>query len=152
VTPDRHDQDRHGREDPDIAQLLDEVERGRGARDTVVIPVPTQDTSALPDVRSTVRDVVERALQPADSYELQLVCSELVTNAVVHGRPPVRLLLHEGREEIVVAVFDGGDAPLTLVDSPTAGLRIVEELTKGRWGAHHERGGTWVWAALPRTA
>jgi two-component sensor histidine kinase len=147
VTPDRHDQ-----RDIDIAWLLDEIEDGRGARDTVVIPVPVSSTAALPDVRSTVRDIVERALRPADPYELQLVCSELVTNAVVHGRPPVRLLLHEGHDEIVVAVFDGGDAPVSLVDSPAAGLRIVEQLTNGRWGAHHERGGTWVWAALPRTA
>jgi two-component sensor histidine kinase len=145
-------EDRHHPGSVDIEQLLDEVEEGRGARDTVVIPVPTQSTSALPDVRSTVREVVERALRPEDAYELQLVCSELVTNAVVHGRPPVRLLLHEGAAEIVVAVFDGGDAPVTVSDSPAAGLRIVEQLTNGRWGARRERAGTWVWAALPRSA
>jgi anti-sigma regulatory factor (Ser/Thr protein kinase) len=134
----------------DIGRLLDEVEHGRGAHDTVVIPVPTQSTDALPSVRSTVTEVVRQALRPADPNELQLVCSELITNAVVHGRPPVRLLLHEGADEIVVAVFDGGDGPVVPGDSPTAGLHIVDQLTHGRWGSRRERNGIWVWAALPR--
>jgi hypothetical protein len=135
----------------DIPRLLADVEGGRGAHDTVVIPIPSRSTTAVPDVRTTIREVVSEALPPADSHEVQLVCSELVTNAVVHGRPPVRLLLHEGPHEIVIAVFDGGQAPVTAGDSPAAGLRIVDQLTSGRWGSHRERSGTWVWAALPRS-
>jgi hypothetical protein len=136
----------------DIARLLDEVEHGRGAHDTVVIPVPTPSTAELPAVRSTVTDVVRQAMRAPDPHELQLICSELVTNAVVHGRPPVRMLLHEGTDEIVVAVFDGGGAAVVAGDSPTGGLHIVDQLTRGRWGSHRTREGTWVWAALPQQA
>jgi hypothetical protein len=134
----------------DVDQLLRDVDTGRGARDTVVIPVPTQSTRAVPEVRSTVRDVVDRALRPADPAELQLICSELVSNAILHGEPPVRLVLHEGRDEVVVAVFDGSPGQPVVTDAVAAGLRIVDELTKGRWGATPQRNGKWVWAALPR--
>ena len=134
----------------DVDQLLQDVDTGRGAHDTVVIPVPTQSTRAIPEVRSTVREVVDRALRPADPAELQLICSELVSNAILHGEPPVRLVLHEGRDEVVVAVFDGSSAPPVVTDAVAAGLRIVDELTKGRWGAAPQRIGKWVWAALPR--
>jgi anti-sigma regulatory factor (Ser/Thr protein kinase) len=136
----------------DIIRLLEEVDHGHGARDTVVIPVPTRSTAELPAVRSTVVEIVRQAVRPADPHELQLVCSELVTNAVVHGLPPVRMLLHEGADEIVVAVFDGGVAPIAVGDSPTGGLRIVDEITGGRWGSRRTRAGTWVWAVLPRGA
>ena len=54
---------------PDLDALLDDVDAGRGARDTVVIPVPTVSARAVPEVRSTVREVVERALRPADPHE-----------------------------------------------------------------------------------
>jgi hypothetical protein len=133
----------------DVDGLVDGVDSGRGARDTIVIPVPVPSTGAIPEVRSTVREVVDRALRPADPAELQLVCSELVSNAVLHGSAPVRLLLHEGADEVVVAVHDGSPADPVLGDTPTAGLRIVDELTNGCWGITRRRQGKWVWAALP---
>jgi hypothetical protein len=135
---------------PDLDALLDDVDAGRGARDTVVIPVPTVSARAVPEVRSTVREVVERALRPADPHEMQLICSELVSNAVTHGEPPVALLLHEGPDEMLVAVYDEGTAAPVLGASATSGLHIVHELTKGRWGVTARGRGKWVWAALPR--
>jgi hypothetical protein len=135
---------------PDLDALLDDVDAGRGARDTVVIPVPTVTARAVPEVRSTVRDVVERALHPADPHELQLVCSELVSNAVMHGEPPVELLFHEGADEMIVAVYDEGRGQPVAGESSTSGLHIVAEVTGGRWGVTPRGRGKWVWAALPR--
>ena len=134
----------------DIDRLLDDIDGGRGARDTIVIPVPTPTTRAIPQVRSTVRDVVAPAMRPADPAELQLICSELVSNAVLHGDAPVRLILHEGADLIVVAVHDGGSADPVMGTGPTDGLRIIDELTHGAWGISRRRPGKWVWAALPR--
>jgi two-component sensor histidine kinase len=145
MTAVEHDGDIQGA----IERMFAEVERGRGAHDTIVLPLPNLSPAALRDVRSTVLAVLSQALPADESHEVQLVCSELVTNAVEHGEPPVRLLLHERPGEIVVAVFDGGPGPAGAGDTPTSGLRIVAELTDGRWGSHRERHGTWVWAVLP---
>jgi hypothetical protein len=134
----------------DVATLLEEVEAGRGARDCIVIPVPDPSADAVPQVRSTVRDVVAHALRPADPAELELLCSELVSNAVVHGEAPVWMVLHEAPAEIVVAVFDRGGGRPEPDASPTGGLRIVDALSRGRWGCVPGNGGKWVWAALPR--
>jgi two-component sensor histidine kinase len=143
---------RHAEIKGEIERILTDVDRGRGAHDTIVIPLPNLSPATLPDIRSTVKDVLDKALPADHSHEVQLVCSELVTNAVEHGEPPVRVLLHEWPGATVVAVFDGGDGPVEAGESPVAGLRIVDRISAGRWGSHRDRTGTWVWAVLPHSA
>ena len=90
------------------------------------------------------RDVIQDAA---------LVISELLTNAIVHGRPPIRIRLHKTRRELAVEVDDGASAmPRKLYAAPEdirgRGLFIVGELSS-RWAARADGTGKTVWSTLP---
>jgi anti-anti-sigma regulatory factor len=101
-----------------------------------------------PTERLWVQDLVDRAV---------LVASELVTNAVVHTRGPLRLRLALREEQLYVAVADRLPRLLRLatdLGGPEAeggrGLLIVDQLTS-RWGVHHpSEGGKVIWCVLER--
>jgi anti-sigma regulatory factor (Ser/Thr protein kinase) len=68
---------------------------------------------------------------------IELMVSELVTNAVVHGRPPVILECETRGDDFVIRVYDGSTAPIDVcADCPDAaaergrGLAIVKALAK----------------------
>lgn len=63
------------------------------------------------DVGSMRRELVAACgeLSKARSTELALMASELATNAVTHGRPPVLIRAWSLPGEVVVEVSDGGD-------------------------------------------
>ncbi|MEV4288869.1 ATP-binding protein [Nonomuraea bangladeshensis] len=94
---------------------------------------------------------------------LQLIASELVTNALVHGRGPwVRMSLFpvdgDGRRYWRLAVVDPGSSgriPLPRMpgeeESRGRGLWVVDALTCGCWGTERTViGERVVWALLPR--
>jgi anti-sigma regulatory factor (Ser/Thr protein kinase) len=80
--------------------------------------------------------------------DLYLVVSELVTNAVMHGRGAIRLRLHVDAGDLWGEVIDagGGFEHEVREVGPFAatgrGLLIVDRLTT-RWGVHE--GTTHVW-------
>ena len=82
-----------------------------------------------------------------------LVLTELVTNALLHGGPPVRLRLRELPAGVRLEVADrGADLPVAARRSSVAmtgrGLALVDALTRS-WGVDEdERGGKVVWAEL----
>lgn len=93
------------------------------------LPPPPDDL----DPASAVFEVVDptlagvRAMVDAASFgvigtdkrhDLVLASSEVVANAVVHGKPPVTVRLWTGERRVVVSVHDGGDGPL----DPLVGL------------------------------
>lgn len=95
--------------------------------------------------------------------DLQLIASELVTNALVHGGGPwVRMSLlpvEEGQRCYWrLSVADPGlsrTVPLPRMPGPGEtrgrGLWVVDDLTRGSWGTHCTRvGERVVWALLPR--
>ncbi len=75
-------------------------------------PTAAQARTAIGLLRQTT------ALAEEDLNGLLLGVSEAVTNAVVHGRPPVRLRAWARPGRIVVTVTDGGTGP----GDPAAGL------------------------------
>ncbi|MFC7382093.1 ATP-binding protein [Sphaerisporangium rhizosphaerae] len=117
------------------------------------------DVAVVGEVRSGVRDTCRVWAVPEEvADDVVLVVGELLGNAVVHGRPPVRLSLWENERGLCVRVTDHGpDGPRRLHLSPEAvhgrGLAIVEALAD-RWGVIHaadETGtGKTVWAAWHR--
>ena len=84
--------------------------------------------------------------------DAQLVVSELVTNALLHGAPPVRLAIDVGSDRVRLAVFDSSAAPPgrnhTAETAMTGrGLMVVEALTVRR-GVERRGAGKEVWAEL----
>jgi anti-sigma regulatory factor (Ser/Thr protein kinase) len=72
---------------------------------------------------------------PTDIDHLVFAVSEAVTNAVVHGRPPVRFRLWTAPDRIVATVTDRGDGPA----DPFAGLLPVTDTCSaglGLWLTH----------------
>ena len=107
--------------------------------------------------RIYVRDVLQYwrlALPGQDLIDrAELLADELVTNAVVHARTPVRLRLELRGDLLHIAVHDASPRLLRLVPhEPEAesgrGLRMVERLATS-WGVHRRPDeGKVVWASL----
>jgi serine phosphatase RsbU (regulator of sigma subunit)/anti-sigma regulatory factor (Ser/Thr protein kinase) len=83
----------------------------------------------------------------------ELLVTELVTNAVLHGAPPVTLRLIRDGEAVRVEVWDGGRAvPIRALGSTEAmtgrGLSLVAALANN-WGVDRSTdGGKLVWAEV----
>ncbi|MEU6072924.1 sensor histidine kinase [Micromonospora sp. NPDC047074] len=96
----------------------------RENRPIVPDPVETQppaveltDPTAA-EARAAVRKADQGQVPVDDVEDLVVAVSEIVTNALRHGRPPVRLRVWAGDDRIVTAVSDGGDGP----EDPYCGL------------------------------
>jgi len=81
----------------------------------------------------------------------QLVTSELVTNAVVHGAGRILLKTRLSGDTLKVEVVDDGTGQARTIREQGSGdggwgLRIVNNLSLD-WGAHE--GTTHVWANIP---
>jgi two-component sensor histidine kinase len=81
-----------------------------------------------------------------------LVISELVTNAVVHGRPPIQLRLRRSGTHVVIEVHDAASfLPRRLRPTPDdehgRGLQLVA-LLADRWGTRPTRDGKSVWCVV----
>ncbi|GIG88381.1 sensor histidine kinase [Plantactinospora endophytica] len=94
----------------DRAPLPDPLQRAAPVVE-LVDPSPTR-------ARQAVDGVADGRLPADDVEDLVVAVSEAVTNALRHGRPPVRFRLWVGADRIVVEVADGGGGPA----DPFAGL------------------------------
>lgn len=112
------------------------------------------DETAPARARTSIR-ALSLGLAPHVLRDVQLVVSELVTNAVEHGpRQGIRVELElKGRDhvrgEIVDQGVDGVPAVRSAADvRASLGLKLVDRLTTS-WGVH--AGSTHVWfEVLPR--
>lgn len=88
-------------------------------------------------------------------FPAQLVVSELVSNAVLHGQPPVGLLVRRMEGEVLLGVHDrSGDPPRPTGNDPAdtrmltgRGLMLIPALA-GRWGWLLGTDGKVVWARV----
>lgn len=114
----------------------------------------------LPTTRSAgeARDFVGAALRSwacdeALTADVVLATSELVTNAMEHGRGEITVDIRLIESRVLLRVRDEGPgAPVsadTEVLSPRSrGLTIVDALSTA-WGWQLAPGGKWVWAEFP---
>ena len=85
------------------------------------------------------RTLTEWDVPPEPIQDAVMIVSELVTNAICHGRPPVRLRLRKARGEVAIEV-DDGDVSIPRERRPTLdslngrGLGIVSALSR-HWTA-----------------
>lgn len=78
--------------------------------------------------------------------------SELVTNAIRYGEPPIRLRLIHDAETLIFEVSDSSHTAPHLrraktYDEGGRGLLLVAQLTQ-RWGSRHTADGKTIWAEL----
>jgi anti-sigma regulatory factor (Ser/Thr protein kinase) len=118
-------------------------------------------SGAIPSARLHTRLVVREWGFPAIAADCELIVSELVSNAVLHGTstpaadlPPVRLRLTSRARGVQIEVWDGSDEMPQLRADPLSeepggrGLVLVAALSS-RWGANRtEGGGKCVWAEV----
>lgn len=95
------------------------------------------------DVGGDVRDVI------------RLLTTELVTNAMLHGSPPINLDVTRNGSTIRVAVADTNPAPPVIrpFDPAAAtghGLLLLDRLAR-RWGVETNRDGKRVWFEVRRS-
>jgi anti-sigma regulatory factor (Ser/Thr protein kinase) len=107
-----------------------------------------RDPSAAADARHELRRTLDGTLHQDVLDALSLVVSELVTNAVMHGRGAIRFRLQLDAGDLRGEVIDDGggfehELRAAGPDAPSGrGLLIVDRLTT-RWGVHE--GTTHVW-------
>lgn len=86
------------------------------------------------------------------AFVMELVVSELVTNAILYGAPPIRLLLLRNAAALISEVSDANHTAPHLwrartLDEGGRGLLLVAQLTQ-RWGTRHTADGKTIWAEL----
>jgi len=100
--------------------------------------------------RAFIRDATD--LDPDDLATVELLVSEIATNAVLHARSAFRVVVHRSTRRLHVEIFDDSPEPPTVkahsVEAPTGrGMRIVDALAT-RWGVHQDGTGKSVWFEL----
>ncbi|MFD5338168.1 ATP-binding SpoIIE family protein phosphatase [Streptomyces hawaiiensis] len=108
------------------------------------------DTAQVPHARKFAVDQVEAWGLEEAAFVTELVVSELVTNAIRYGAPPIRLRLIRDTS-LICEVSDASDtAPhlrrARVFDEGGRGLLLVAQLTQG-WGTRHSTNGKTIWCA-----
>ena len=137
--------------DDDVALLLAQ------AGDSPATPrcaCPWRTTSAPSrEVRHQAADVLARwESGPTSARRRCCCCSELVTNALLHGRPPVELRLRRDRRHLTLEVHDSAPTlpparPPSPDDEHGRGLLLVSLIAQ-RWGTRPTPDGKAVWCVL----
>ncbi|MFD7229097.1 SpoIIE family protein phosphatase [Streptomyces sp. NPDC059881] len=115
--------------------------------------VATWDVDADPAAVARARANVSEQLTTWGLEELEftteLVVSELVTNAIRYGRPPIRLRLIHDRTLMCEVADAGSTTPhlrrARVFDEGGRGLFLVAQFAE-HWGTRHARRGKTVWA------
>ncbi|MFI6491688.1 SpoIIE family protein phosphatase [Streptomyces sp. NPDC050564] len=115
--------------------------------------VATWDVDADPAEVARARASVSEQLTTWGLEELdfttELVVSELVTNAIRYGRPPIQLRLIHDRTLMCEVADAGSTTPhlrrARVFDEGGRGLFLVAQLSE-HWGTRHARSGKTVWA------
>ncbi|MGW0881013.1 SpoIIE family protein phosphatase [Streptomyces sp. NPDC002671] len=136
------------RPDDDIALLVARTRALHADR------VAAWDLDNEPTVVAAARHLVDDQLTEWGlaevSFTTELMVSELVTNAIRYGRPPIQLrLIHQG-DKLICEVYDSsGTTPhmrrARIFDEGGRGLLLVAQLAES-WGTRHDRVGKTVWA------
>jgi anti-sigma regulatory factor (Ser/Thr protein kinase) len=109
-----------------------------GVEDAVEHVTLRQDARAAGDARDAARRTLTRWRMPVPTIEaVVLAVSELVTNAIRYGRPPVALTLSRRRRDVRVDVSDEGGGYFSTARRPASpdadsgrGLAIVTAIAE----------------------
>ena len=124
--------------------------------DEVRVDLPP-DLTAPRAARAEVREALGRWHLLALVDTVTLAVSELVGNAVVHGRPPVRLLLSRGERQLRASVHDRSPGQPAQAGAPDdaesgRGLAIIDALADDSGVEQAPQGGKIVYATFATDA
>jgi GAF domain-containing protein/anti-sigma regulatory factor (Ser/Thr protein kinase) len=110
------------------------------------------ERDAVPRARRFVQQLLSGSAAAGLTDDVELVVTELVTNALIHAEPPLQVAVEVHGDVVRVEVADGSRlAPLRSVAAEDAmtgrGLSLVEALSAG-WGVEPRGSGKVVWARL----
>ncbi len=134
----------------DVALIVART-RALGADRIAEWQVPA-DPAAVSEVRSRVtRQLADWGLDEL-SFTTELILSELVTNAIRHGRPPIGVRLLRDRS-LICEVSDASTTSPHLryaasTDEGGRGLFLVAQMSE-RWGTRYTPAGKVIWAEQP---
>ncbi|UIX28712.1 ATP-binding SpoIIE family protein phosphatase [Streptomyces sp. GQFP] len=137
----------------DVALLLART-HGLGAGRVATWDVP-QDPAHVAVARQGALEQLAVWGLEEEGFVTELVVSELVTNAIRYGEPPIQLRLIRDRA-LIVEVSDGSSTSPHLrrahaYDEGGRGLLLVAQLTQ-RWGSRQTGTGKTIWAEQPLPA
>ena len=93
--------------DDDVAVLVARVPPPGADASSATLPIAAEPR-AVADARGFVAAALRsRGTDEAVVQRAVLLTSELVTNAVLHGRPPIRLRLRHTARHAIIEVYDG---------------------------------------------
>ncbi|MFD9129015.1 SpoIIE family protein phosphatase, partial [Kitasatospora sp. NPDC059571] len=131
----------------DVALLLART-RALDASQVATWEVPAEPAAVAASRRLAVEQLAAWGLEEV-AFVTELVVSELVTNAIRYGRPPVQLrLIHD--TSLICEVSDASSTAPHLrrartFDEGGRGLLLVAQLTQA-WGTRHTLHGKTIWA------
>ncbi|MBN0046707.1 SpoIIE family protein phosphatase [Streptomyces actuosus] len=134
----------------DVALLLART-RALGADRVATWDVPPDPAHVAATRQAATEQLAAWGLEDA-AFVTELVVSELVTNAIRYGAPPIQLRLIRDRA-LICEVSDGSSTSPHLrrahaFDEGGRGLLLVAQLTQ-RWGSRQTTGGKTIWAEQP---
>ncbi|MET8450928.1 SpoIIE family protein phosphatase [Streptomyces sp. NPDC005209] len=107
------------------------------------------DAAVVPSVRARCRETMREWGLEETGYATELILSELVTNAIRYGSPPVRVRLLYGRCLICEVADGSGTSPrlrrAATMDEGGRGLFLVAQFAQ-RWGTRYTTRGKVIWA------
>lgn len=112
------------------------------------------DRAAPSRARAALSQWLASRAEPAELERVRLLVTELVTNAVIHGRGEIQVLADANDDRILVEVIDEGggfEREMRVRDFDDVGGRglAIVESEASRWGVHE--GTTHVWFELERS-
>ncbi|MFI2762132.1 SpoIIE family protein phosphatase [Streptomyces echinatus] len=134
----------------DVALLLART-RALGADHVATWDVPPDPAQVAVVRQAATEQLITWGLAEA-SFVTELVVSELVTNAIRYGEPPIQLRLIRDRA-LICEVSDASSTSPHLrrahaYDEGGRGLLLVAQLTQ-RWGSRQTGAGKSIWAEQP---
>ncbi|MDQ1042763.1 anti-sigma regulatory factor (Ser/Thr protein kinase) [Streptomyces sp. V4I2] len=131
----------------DVALLLART-RALGADQVATWDVTPDPAHVAATRQAATEQLTEWGLDEA-AFVTELVVSELVTNAIRYGEPPIQLRLIRDRT-LICEVSDGSSTSPHLrrahaFDEGGRGLLLVAQLTQ-RWGSRQTGSGKTIWA------
>ncbi|MFF4759786.1 SpoIIE family protein phosphatase [Streptomyces sp. NPDC001292] len=138
--------------DDDIALLIART-RALSERQVATWDLPS-DPAIVARARTDASDRLAAWGLDEVAFTAELVVSELVTNAIRYGLPPIQLRLIHDRT-LICEVSDGSSTSPHLrrahtFDEGGRGLMLVSQLTQ-HWGTRHARESKTIWAEMPLT-